>query len=158
VTLVYADLNEFKAYVDYYGFERASLAIQRSAQLFHRVLLENSDPEDFVGHIGGDDFVFVVAPSRAEQLCEQVLESFEQLAPTLYNEADRERGYVEGQDRYGVQRRFAVMTLSLSIIDIAEESLVDMRDVGTFASLCKREVKNIGGNAFARFQFEPMGD
>ncbi|MDH3590797.1 MAG: response regulator [Planctomycetota bacterium] len=154
VAVVYADLNEFKAYVDYYGFERASAAILRVAQLLYNTLVEAGEPDDFLGHIGGDDFLLLAPPDRAEALCGRVLEAFCHVAPTLYDDQDRARGYIEGHDRYGVERRFHLMSMVLAIIEITPGEDPDLEEVGEFAATCKKKLKLQGGNTMAQFVFE----
>lgn len=140
-SLCYVDLNNFKAYVDNYGFERASELIQRLAHVCYSSLVDNGAPEDFLGHLGGDDFFFVAGQERAQALVDNVLTAFDGLAPGFYNETDRERGYIEGIDRYDNPRQFPLTTLSVAVIEVEPGEYEDPRALAAYAARCKSVVK-----------------
>lgn len=115
-SLCYLDIDEFKAFVDRYGYERASRCISGVARLMERCIREAGRPSDFVGHIGGDDFVILVGPDRARTICEMALALFEERTRALYDKEDLERGYITACGRDGVVRDFQLMSLSTVII------------------------------------------
>jgi len=140
-SLCYADINDFKAYVDSYGFEGASEVIQRLGQLIYNCWIEHGAPDDFIGHIGGDDFFVLTAQESAEPLSIALVTGFNEMAGKYYQKTDRDRGYIQGMDRYGVQRRFPLLSLSVAIIDIAPGDFSDSKDLAAFAARCKEDVK-----------------
>ena len=140
-SLCYADINDFKTYVDSYGFEGASEVIQRLGQLIYNCWVEHGAPDDFIGHIGGDDFFVLTGQERAEPLSVALVTGFNQRAGKYYKKIDRDRGYVKGTDRYGVQRRFPLLSLSVAIIDIAPGDFSDSKELAAFAARCKEDVK-----------------
>ncbi len=112
-TLVYADLDYFKAINDYYGHQRGD----RVLRLFTQVLNEHIHPaHDFLGHVGGDDFVILFqSPDWATQ-CAQIIQAFDQQIPNLYDEVDQARGFIETTDREGQPKQFPFCSLTLAAL------------------------------------------
>ena len=113
--LLYADLDHFKAYNDNYGFVRGDRAIQALARLVTETVHEVAGPAGFVGHVGGDDFVALVEPDQAEVLAKSLCQRFDELAPTLYDAEDAERGFIEVRDRQGNPKNFPLLTISVGV-------------------------------------------
>lgn len=103
----YCDLDNFKAFNDTYGFLKGDAVIQRTAQLLLDVVRELGNPDDFVGHIGGDDFVLISTPDRAELIGTTVLSRFDAMAPLFYDREARERGFISGADRQDRPTQFS---------------------------------------------------
>ncbi len=115
LALLYADLDDFKAYNDYYGFMRGDQALQRLAQVLRTATDELPRDRSFVGHVGGDDFVAVVEPPVAQAVAERVCVLFDELSPLLYDPEDRQAGGIVLADRQGDTRRFGFLTVSVGI-------------------------------------------
>ncbi len=115
LALLYVDLDQFKPFNDHYGFLRGDDALRALASLLQRVVTEFGDERSFLGHVGGDDFVVLVHPDRAEATAEEICERFDDLAPTLYDDADRQVGSIEVADRRGVVQRYGLLSLSIGI-------------------------------------------
>jgi DNA-binding response OmpR family regulator len=111
--LAYLDLDNFKAFNDHYGFAKGDAVMLQTADLLREVVYSVGGDGAFVGHIGGDDFVFIAPEPRAEEVCAQVISRFDRIIPLYYDREDRERGYIEADDRYGQRRRFPVMSVSV---------------------------------------------
>ncbi|ASW54695.1 response regulator [Plantactinospora sp. KBS50] len=111
----YVDIDRFKSVNDRYGFVRGDEFISALARSMHRAVVSVSLPPAFLGHVGGDDFVFVCAPEQVRPLTERAVVDFEKAADELYDESDRERGYVELKDRRGHWQRAALVTLSIGV-------------------------------------------
>ena len=73
-------------------------------------------PKAFVGHVGGDDFVFILTPDRVEDACKAVVRSFDDIVPHFYDAEDRERGFIHSVDREGNHRTFPLMALSIAVV------------------------------------------
>ena len=114
-SILYVDLDHFKAYNDHYGFVRGDEVLRATGQLLQEVALESAGSGAFVGHVGGDDFVIVCEAGRARPLAQRVTERFDEQVVGLYDPSDRERGYVEVEDRLGQVRRFPIITVSIGI-------------------------------------------
>lgn len=115
LALLYVDLDQFKPFNDHYGFLRGDDALRALASLLQRVVTEIGDERSFLGHVGGDDFVVLVHPDRAEATADVICERFDELAPRLYDPADREAGSIEVADRRGVVQRYGLLSLSIGI-------------------------------------------
>ncbi|MBK9031621.1 MAG: response regulator [Myxococcales bacterium] len=110
----YIDLDNFKAFNDYFGVARADAVIRQTGDLIREAVRVHGGPGDFIGHIAGDDFVMVVDGARVDHLCHEFLTRFDRLIPLYYDRAERRRGSIEAQDRYGVMRHFPLMTVSIA--------------------------------------------
>ncbi|MBI4343816.1 MAG: response regulator, partial [Candidatus Omnitrophica bacterium] len=97
----YIDLDRFKAFNDHYGFKRGDEVIQRTAQVLLETVKRGGTSAEFVGHIGGDDFIVITTAERAGPLCEAIIREFDAMVPALYDEADRQRGHLLHLDRQG---------------------------------------------------------
>ncbi|HKJ04162.1 MAG TPA: diguanylate cyclase [Geopsychrobacteraceae bacterium] len=113
---LYIDLDNFKAYGDRYGYQSGSDVIARVAELIQETVETEGAADDMVGHIGGDDYVILTRPDRAEPLSEQLVRRFDQMVPEFYSEEDRKKGFFIGKDRYGVERQFPLLTISIAIL------------------------------------------
>lgn len=113
---LYIDLDNFKVYSDRYGYKAGSDVLARVGEMIERVVRRDGDPGDLIGHIGGDDYVVVGALEMGEVLAKNLITEFEQLVPTFYNEEDRLSGSFVGKDRFGIERTFPLMTVSIALI------------------------------------------
>lgn len=114
-TIYYLDLDNFKAFNDVYGFEKGDEVICILAD----VLREHSNPNDFVGHVGGDDFVMVRTGYQSSAFADLIRQEFEFRSHKLYNAADKENGYITAPNRHGVVERFPL--LSVTIVSMSNE-------------------------------------
>ncbi|MCA1711869.1 MAG: GGDEF domain-containing protein [Actinobacteria bacterium] len=146
VALLYADINDFKAYNDHYGFLRGDDVIRTLAQVLRQVTSELAEPETFVGHIGGDDFVVLTAPERATAVAEAVAAAFDAAVPALYDPADVAAGAIEVADRRGDTHRFPLVTLSVGIATTALRQFEDHRELVAVASEMKQHAKQARGD------------
>lgn len=112
----YIDLYKFKAYNDTYGFEHGDEVIQETARILIRVTQELGHPGDFIGHIGGDDFVIVTSPDVVDSICKSIIDEFEKTVPTFYNEKDRKIGYIIASDRKGKEQKIPLLSISLGVV------------------------------------------
>ncbi|MRR53181.1 MAG: sensor domain-containing diguanylate cyclase [Deltaproteobacteria bacterium] len=112
----YADLDNFKAYSDRYGYIRGSDLIKMTGEVIYEALQQHADENAFVGHIGGDDFIMVVAADEVDAVCQAVIDAFTDEVPQFYTPEDLDQGHIEGPDRYGVIRKFPIMTISIAVV------------------------------------------
>lgn len=137
----YADLNHFKPFNDHYGYWRGDEMIRLVAQ----TAMEQCDPQrDFLGHVGGDDFILLFQSTDWHQRCERLVRDFAKRALTLYDEAARQAGGIQGEDRYGVERFFPCTTLSIGAITILENQYSAAEDVANLAAQAKHSAKLAG--------------
>ena len=103
---------------------------------------------EFVGHVAGDDFVFIVRSDQVDTICRRVIESFDRIIPLYYERGDRERGYIEAEDRYGQRRKFPVM--SVSIAAVMTDGTVDHPELARQAAELKKRAKAVVGSVVLR--------
>jgi diguanylate cyclase (GGDEF)-like protein len=134
----YGDLNDFKPYNDHYGYWRGDEMIR----LVARTLVSHCDPRrDFVGHVGGDDFVVLFQSNDWMDRCEKVIAVFNANARNLFDEAALSRGGIEAEDRHGVRRFFAFTTLSIGAVPVTPGTFRRPEDVATAAAAAKHKAK-----------------
>ncbi|HOP41690.1 MAG TPA: HAMP domain-containing protein [Geobacteraceae bacterium] len=112
----YADLDNFKAYSDRYGYIRGSDLIKMTGEVIYEAVKRNADDNAFIGHIGGDDFIMIVSSDEIDSVCQAVIDTFTENIPEFYSPEDLVRGYLEGVDRYGTRRQFPIMTISIAVV------------------------------------------
>lgn len=148
----YLDLDNLKAFNDYYGYAKADGVIRQTGDLVREVVAREGGPDDFIGHIAGDDFVFVTTADRVDRLCTKIVEAFDRLVPLYYNKVDRERGYIETYDRYGVLRRFPIMSVSVAALTTrcGRPRFANYAEVAAAAAEAKQRAKAIEGSSYVR--------
>lgn len=114
--LAYCDLDHFKSFNDKYGFSRGDEVLMMSARVIVNTIRSFPGEKSFVGHVGGDDFVFIVPASIAEEACKRVVAAFDDIVPHFYDVADRERGCIISTDRQGEVRTFPLMAVSIAVV------------------------------------------
>jgi diguanylate cyclase (GGDEF)-like protein/PAS domain S-box-containing protein len=148
--LCYLDLDNLKAYNDVYGYAKADGVVRQTGDIIRETVLKLGTSSDFVGHVAGDDFVFITRPELADRICLSIIQRFDQIIPFFYNEEDRERGYIEAEDRYGVWRKFPIMSISVASLTNEENKLTDHVQIATLAAEFKRMAKAIAGSVYIR--------
>ena len=139
----YSDIHDFKAFNDKYGYARGDEVISQTARLFVQAVQLYGGEGDFVGHIGGDDFVLVTLPERAEELCRFITFEFDRVMPLWYAEADRETGYIEVLDRAGRPQRFPFVTILIAVISNTTRQITSSVEVATIAAELKAYLKTL---------------
>ncbi|HEX5582003.1 MAG TPA: GGDEF domain-containing protein [Gemmatimonadaceae bacterium] len=145
----YADLDHFKEYNDRYGYYEGDRIIRMLAMILHDVVKGSCGDAGFVGHIGGDDFIFIVPLAAVASTCGEVIEVFDTLIPLQYNEADRRAGYFFGKDRRGRLHRVPLMTLSIGVATNAHRHFVHAAQVSELATEMKTYAKSLPGSVHA---------
>jgi diguanylate cyclase (GGDEF)-like protein len=134
----YADLNHFKPFNDKYGYWRGDEMIR----LVARVITQNSNPQcDFVGHVGGDDFIILFQSTNWEERCLCIVSQFAGLALQLFDESARDEGGIHAEDRHGVQRFFPCTTLSIGAVMVVAGGFHHAEEVANAAAMAKHDAK-----------------
>ena len=142
LAVVYADLNDFKAFNDRYGFLRGDDVITLTAEILQDAVRDYAKPGSFVGHIGGDDFMIVCQPEDVPLVCEHAIADFDRRIPTLYDPEDIEQGYIELPDRQGELRRFPPVTIALGVASNERRGFADHRELVEVATEMKSYLKH----------------
>jgi diguanylate cyclase (GGDEF)-like protein len=144
--LAYADLDHFKGYNDYYGFERGDQALRETTAAL-KSAAQGMRPPPFIGHLGGDDFVIVLPQEQAEPYAKAALEDFQRRVPGLYDDADRERGHIMTRDRRGNMEQIPLLTLSIGITNSERHPGAPYAELAHYAAECKKRAKSMPGNS-----------
>ncbi len=144
----YADLDNFKAYNDHYGYIQASEVIRLTGQIISETVSYLERADDFVGHVGGDDFVMVVSQERVEEICQSVINRFDRMIRDNYTPEDLAAGAIEGIDRYGVPRSFPIMTISIAVLLCGQGEYESAVEIARDAAEIKDFVKGTPGSNY----------
>lgn len=148
LAILYLDLNQFKAYNDAYGYDAGDHVIKATARLLIRLTRESANNADFVGHIGGDDFIIITEPSRMEPLARRVIAEFDALSPTFYKEEDRERKKIVSTDRQGTIREFPLISISIGICHNTFITLGSYAQISQLGAELKKHAKEKPASAY----------
>ena len=144
----YADLDHFKEFNDRYSYYDGDRVIYILSRILHDVVRGLMGSRGFVGHIGGDDFIFVIPAEAISPVCSEVLEVFDSLVPLQYNDQDRRAGYFFGKDRRGQLHRVPLMTLSIGIVTNRHRRFAHPAQVSELATEMKSYAKTLPGSVF----------
>ena len=142
------DIDEFKAFNDYYGFEAGDKVIQQTAVILKEAVRKKGNVEDFLGHIGGDDFILLTTPDKVKPLCEQIIKDFDAFIPLLYAQEDREKGYILSKDRQGRIRKFSLMSISIAVVSNLYKNIVHLAQISEIGAELKRYAKSLKGSVW----------
>lgn len=144
----YADLDRFKEFNDHYGYGKGDQVILVVSRILRDVVKAYA-PDGFIGHIGGDDFVFNLPIDAMCQACEEIIEIFDQLIPFQYSSEDRERGCFVGKDRRGDEYEVPLMTLSIGVVTNKRREFGHPGRVSDLATEMKGYAKTLSGSVYA---------
>lgn len=148
--LLYVDADHFKAFNDVYGFGHGDTVIRFIAHTIVDAVRTHGGPDDFVGHIGGDDFVAITEEHQVDTVAQAILAAFDEGIKKYYNERDARIGYIETRDRRGSLNRFPIMTISIAALSNRVRALTDYGEIGAIAAELKSKAKAIPGSAYVK--------
>ena len=146
--IVHADLDNFKSFNDHYGFMRGDSVIKYTAQVLLDSAEASGDPDVFVGHVGGDDFVAVINPTYVEEFCKSVVTTFDQGILDFYDTADALQGYIEVTDRKGERHAFPISSISMGVATNTKRPVKSEWEASAIASEMKEYAKRQPGSSF----------
>jgi len=150
MAVCYIDLDRFKAFNDHYGFTRGDEVIRRTAAVLLQTSATQGGPTDFVGHIGGDDFIVITTTDRAIPLCETIIRDFDAMVPELYDQADRARGYLLHTDRKGQAVKVPLLSISIALVTSEEQPLTHPGQVAAIGAELKAYAKQFERSVYVR--------
>ena len=145
----YADLDHFKEFNDRYSYYDGDRVIRILAKILHDVVKGSCGEQGFVGHIGGDDFIFVVPATSVVEVCEEIVAIFDAIVPYQYSEPDRRAGYYFGKDRRGQLHRVPLMTVSIGVVTNERRHFTHAAQVSELATEMKSYAKTLPGSVWS---------
>ncbi len=146
--ILYFDLDHFKALNDFYGFDRGDEVIKTLGRIIIETMQKIGDVNDFIGHIGGDDFVVMCAIDKAEAIAQEVISEFDKQAPQFYDERERIQGYIIAKDRSGDEKKFGFVSVSIAIITNRYREFTHVGQVSALEAEIKELAKKTPGSAY----------
>ena len=155
LAVCYIDLDRFKAFNDHYGFKRGDDVIKRTAAVLVAASQAEGSGGDFIGHIGGDDFLIITTVTRGERLCEAIITRFDAMVPELYDEADRTRGYLLHKDRKGQEVKVPLLSVSIALVTNEWHPLTHPGQVAKIGAELKAYAKQFDRSLYVKERRQP---
>lgn len=148
-SVLYLDLDNFKAYNDVYGFLKGDEIIKFTADTIVRCIHSYISEGSFVGHIGGDDFVAIISTLYCEEVCQNIIANFDAEVTKFFTEQDSENGYIEVANRKGVIEQFPLTSISIGVVEADKDRFTNMLEIGEVGAQVKHMAKSIIGSSYA---------
>ncbi len=148
LAVIYLDLSNFKSFNDKYGWLAGDQVLRDLGDIILRNVMALGDKDDFVGHVGGDDFVILTRPHCVEAIARAINHDFDERIPFHYNIQDREQGYLEGVDRQGAVRKIPLASVAAAIVTNEQRELFHPLQVAQIAAEVKRYLKTMPGSQY----------
>lgn len=148
--LCHLDLDNFKPFADNYGYAWGSEVIKEVGQIITQQATNIDGQDVFIGHIGGDDFVLITEPLTAEEICQSILQEFDQRSLKFYAAEDREKGFLTGNDRSGIRRNFPLITMTIAIATDDGSRFKTPLEMSAMAANLKEYAKSLPGSNYVK--------
>lgn len=146
-SVLYLDLDNFKAYNDVYGFLKGDKIIQFTASIIEDEVHMNGE-SGFVGHVGGDDFIAIVPYTEVENLCQRIIARFDKHIKSFFTEEDAQNGYIEIANRKGIIEKFPLTSISIAVVVADKNRFSNILEIGDVAAQVKHAVKTVMGSSY----------
>lgn len=147
-SMLYFDLDNFKAYNDVYGFMKGDEIIKFTAKVILKNVHTEQIEDSFVGHIGGDDFIAIVANKDAEEICQNILADFDTNVKSYYTNEDAQKGYIEVANRRGIIEQFPLTSISIGVVEVQEGKFKNILEIAEAGAGVKHLAKTIQGSTY----------
>ena len=148
-SVLYLDLDNFKAYNDVYGFLKGDHIIEFTANVITQCIHELANEHSFIGHIGGDDFIAIVEGTKAEKLCQSIIATFDSKVKDFYTDEDKEKGYIEVENRKGIVEQFPLTSISIGVVVADKDRFHNILEIGEIGAQVKHAAKSVMGSSYA---------
>ena len=148
-SVLYVDLDNFKAYNDVYGFLKGDEIIEFTAETILKLVNSDELENTFVGHIGGDDFVAIVPGINCEKLCQNIIAHFDVNFKKFFTERDLEKGYIEVANRRGIIEQFPLTSVSIGVVTADTGRFHNILEIGEIGAQVKHAAKSVMGSSYA---------
>jgi len=149
-SFMYVDIDNFKGYNDYYGYSRGDQAIVFVAEILRQTSQRLGGGEDFIGHIGGDDFVVLTAPVSGDAMAQAIVDDFDAHSSSLFDAEDLERGFLEVRNRFGGTNMVPFCTLTLAMVTDQGGVFEHWAKVSDVAAELKKYGKSLKGSVVVK--------
>jgi diguanylate cyclase (GGDEF)-like protein len=146
----YVDLDKFKAYNDKYGFEHGDEVIRETARILLSATKEYDNVDNFVGHIGGDDFLVITTPDLSDKICEKIIHDFDNISPSFYNQEDRENGFIIGYDRQSKIHKILLLSISIGVVTNQMRDITHVAQISEIGAELKKLAKSMEKSNFVK--------
>ena len=146
--VMYFDLDNFKAYNDVYGFSNGDEVIKLLARIIVKNIHNIEYGNNFIGHIGGDDFVAIIDKYDYDKICKEIIDEFDKKILEYYTDEDIERGYVEVANRKGIIEQFPIVSLSIAVVEVENGNFVSPLEIGEVSAQVKHMAKEMIGSTY----------
>ncbi len=147
--MLYIDLDNFKAYNDTYGFSNGDEIIKYTAKvILDNILKGEQNENNFVGHIGGDDFIAITEGDDYEKISQGIIAEFDSGLHKFFNKEDIERGYLEVENRKGIMEQYPLTSISIGVVDVAKGRFKNTLEIGEAGAAVKHLAKTIYGSTY----------
>lgn len=143
----YVDLDNFKAYNDYYGYIYADSMILMTSKIIREIVYREVK-NSFVGHIGGDDFIFIIPFRKVKPICTKIIETFDRMVVSKYKEKDLMRGYIVTKNRKGEEEKFPIMTISIGVVVNKDKMFTHIGQISRMITDLKNYAKSLPGSNY----------
>lgn len=148
-SVLYIDIDNFKAYNDVYGFLKGDEIIKFTADTIIRCVHSHVPNGSFVGHIGGDDFIAILPVIHCEKVCESIIANFDAEVVKFFTEKDAENGYIEVANRKGIIEQFPLTSISIAVVEADKGRFANMLEIGEIGAQVKHLAKSIMGSSYS---------
>ncbi len=146
--MAYVDLDFFKPFNDKYGFARGDEVLRMTARIIVNAISSLGSTDTYVGHVGGDDFIFLTPPHLMPRACEEITRNFDLIVPNFYDDEDRNQGSIHSVDRQGKACVFALMGISIAVIDTTISTIAHLADISARVADVKKIAKTVPGSNY----------
>ena len=147
-SMMYFDLDNFKAYNDVYGFMKGDEIIKFTSKIILNNVHSEENDDSFVGHIGGDDFIAIISGKDAEKICQNIVADFDSNVKRYFTKEDREKGYLEVVNRKGVVEQFTLTSISIGVVEVTKDKFTNVLEIGEVGASVKHLAKTIPGSTY----------
>lgn len=148
-SVLYLDLDNFKAYNDVYGFLKGDQIIEFTAQIITKCVHEKFLDNSFIGHIGGDDFIAIIPELEVDEICQIIIANFDKNVSKFFGEEDIEKGYIEVANRKGIIEQFALTSISIGVVIVEQKRFSNILEIGDVGAQVKHMAKSVMGSSYA---------
>jgi len=144
--VAYVDLDNFKAYNDKYGFQKGDEVILFTAQIVRESVNTQGESKDFVGHIGGDDFVIISIPQVIQKIGDEIINLMDNKIGRFYDQEDKANGFIITKDRQGVTQKFPLISISIAVVNNLRHTFTNIGEIVKIVTELKKYAKQKEGS------------